>query len=359
MSSLCADVVIVGHGIAGLCLAYLLQKKHICTILIGLSKPPPMMALAETLPPSSLVLLEQLGLKALFERSALRKTYGYHSLWGTANVVDTNFFFYRPFQHGLKLDKQKLLIELEKTLAQPALVVDRWSDFDPSQRTLHIQHGSRQDTVNGKIFVDATGRKRALLNGLHIPTQESDQQLAFSCHLPRIRHPKIKHEVFTELFAHGWGIVSGLDEETNVLTLFAEKHSPLARDLRYYTNWNAILAETQLLQDFLVHDRSVRVKIAIANSSRAAQIIGQNWLAVGDAAIAFDPLSSHGITNAVYTAWRAQEAIAQAFISDLPTPLLEYAHTLEKIFAAYLQTQRQLKKIEYHPMGEHDRKLAF
>ncbi len=125
MSSLRTDVVIIGKGIAGLCLAYLLQKKGIKAILIGLSKTPPMMALAETLPPSSLVLLEQLGLKAVFERSALRKTYGYHSLWGTADVVDTNFFFHRPFQHGLKLDKQKLLSELENTLAQPALAVDR------------------------------------------------------------------------------------------------------------------------------------------------------------------------------------------------------------------------------------------
>ncbi len=346
MSSLRTDVVIIGPGIAGLCLACLLQKRGINAILIGLSKTLPMMALAETLPPSSLVLLEQLGLKAIFERSALRKTYGYHSLWGTADVVDTNFFFHRPFQHGLKLDKQKLLSELENTLAQPALAVDRWFDFDPLQRTVLIQRGPKQETIKGKIFVDATGRRRALLKVLHIPTQESDQQLAFSCHLPRIRHPKIKHEVFTELFAQGWGIVSGLDEETNVLSLFTEKNSPLARDLSDYRKWPEILAETQILQDFLVSDLDVRIKVAIANSSRAAQIIGQNWLAVGDTAIAFDPLSSHGITNAVYTAWRAQEAIAQAFKTDLQTPLVEYAHTLEKIFVTYLHTQRQLKKID-------------
>lgn len=343
MSSLRADVVIIGPGIAGLCLVWLLQQKGISAILIGPRKTPPMMALAETLPPSSLVLLEQLGLKALFERSALRKTYGYHSLWGTADVVDTNFFFHRPFQHGLKLDRQKLLIELENTLIQPTLAVDRWSDFDPTQCTLRIQRGPKQDTIKGKIFVDATGRRRALLKVLHIPTQTFDQQLAFTCHLPRIRHPKIKHEVFTELFAQGWGIVSGLDEETNVLTLFTEKNSPLARDFRYYTKWKERLVETQVLQDFLVSDRSVKVKVAIANSSRAAQIAGQNWLAVGDTALAFDPLSSHGITNAVYTAWRAQEAIAQVFKSDLQTPLLEYAHTLEKIFVTYLQTQQQLR----------------
>ncbi|MBE9069861.1 FAD-dependent monooxygenase [Leptolyngbya cf. ectocarpi LEGE 11479] len=351
MSSLRADVVIIGQGIAGLCLAWLLQKKGISAILIGLSKTPPMMALAETLPPSSLVLLEQLGLKALFERSALRKTYGYHSLWGTANIVDTNFFVHRPFQYGLKLDKQKLLIELGNTLAQKVLAVDRWSDFDPIQRTLRIQRDTKQETITGKIFVDATGRRRALLKALRIPTQESDQQLAFTCHLPRIRHPKIKHEVFTELFAQGWGIVSGLDEETNVLTLFTEKGSPLARHLCDYTKWKEVLTETQILQDFLVSDHAVRVKVATANSSRAAQIAGQNWLAVGDTAIAFDPLSSHGITNAVYTAWQAQEAIAQTLKSDLQTPLVEYAHTLEKIFATYLHTQRQLKKIgRYNPI---------
>ena len=345
MSLLHTDVVIIGDGVAGLCLAYLLQQNDISTIVIGLSKILPRMALAETLPPSSLVLLEQLGLKTLFERSALRKTYGYHSLWGTAHVMDTNFFFHRPFQYGLKLDKQKLLMELKNSLAQPVLAVDRWYGFDPMESRLRIKCGTKEEVIKGKIFVDGTGRKRSLLKQLHIPTEQSDQQLAFSCHLPRVYHPKIKHDVFTELFTQGWGIVSGLDERTNVLTLFTEQNLPLARDLRYYRKWQEVLSETRILQDFLVSNLDVRVKVSIANSSRASQISGKNWLAIGDAAIAFDPLSSHGITNAVYTAWQAQEAITLYLKSNLQKPLVDYAHSLEKIFIAYLESQKQLKKI--------------
>ena len=345
LSLLHTDVVIIGDGVAGLCLAYLLQQNDISTIVIGLNKILPRMALAETLPPSSLVLLEQLGLKALFERSALRKTYGYHSLWGTPNVMDTNFFFHRPFQYGLKLDKQKLLMELKKSLTQPVLTVDRWYAFDSMESRLRIKCGTKEEVIQGKIFVDGTGRKRSLLKQLHIPTEQSDQQLAFSCHLPRIEHPKIKHDVFTELFTQGWGIVSGLDDQTNVLTLFTEKNLPLAHDLRYYRSWQEALSKTQILQDFLASDRDIRVKVSIANSSRASQISGKNWLAIGDAAIAFDPLSSHGITNAVYTAWQAQEAITLYLKSNLQKPLVDYAHTLEKIFIVYLESQKQLKKV--------------
>ena len=347
MQSIRADVVIVGKGIAGLCLAWLLQQNGIDAVLLGRSKPARALALAETLPPSALVLLERLGFRALFERSALKKTLGYHSLWGTADVVDTNFFFHRPFQHGLKLDKQKLLLELEKQLARPAVAVDRGFEFHRANKALRFRSENGFGTVKGKVFVDATGRSRALLKAMNVPVWEPDRQLAFSCHLPRIRHPRIKHDVFTELFGGGWGIVSGLDDETNVMTLFAEKGTSLVRRMRDYTNWKGVLSETRILKAFLVEGIRAKVIGAVANSSRAERIAGEGWLAVGDAAIAFDPLSSHGITNAVYCAWQAESAVAQAIKADASAPLLDYANALEKIFEGYLEVRQQLRKVNY------------
>ena len=345
MQSIQTDVIIVGKGIAGLCLAWLLQQNGIDAVLLGRSKPVKTLALAETLPPSALVLLEQLGFRALFERSALKKTLGYHSLWGTAGVVDINFFFHSPFQYGLKLDKQKLLRALEKQLARPAVAVDNGFEFHPVHKEIHFRSENGFAMVKGKVFVEATGRSRALLKAMNIPVWELDHQLAFSCHLPRIRPPQIKHDVFTELFDGGWGIVSGLDEETNVMTLFANKGTLLAGYMRDYTNWRGILTKTRLLKEFLVDSVGVKVTGAAANSSRAERIAGQGWLAVGDAAIAFDPLSSHGITNAVYCAWQAASAITQALKTGTSTPLLDYANTLEKIFEGYLETQQRLRQV--------------
>jgi hypothetical protein len=81
-------------------------------------------------------------------------------------------------------------------------------------------------------------------------------------------------------------------------------------------------------------------------TSRATQLAGKNWLATGDAAIAFDPLSSHGITNAVYTANRAVKAIALHLSDGDEKHFQEYAESLSTIFATYLGTRYELYQRE-------------
>ena len=48
---------------------------------------------------------------------------------------------------------------------------------------------------------------------------------------------------------------------------------------------------------------------ADASSSRLRQLTGPNWLATGDAALAFDPLSSQGIASAMYSGIAAARAV--------------------------------------------------
>ena len=50
--------------------------------------------------------------------------------------------------------------------------------------------------------------------------------------------------------------------------------------------------------------------IASANTSRLSSVAGPDWLAVGDAAVSFDPLSSQGIVTALESALEAAGAIA-------------------------------------------------
>ena len=342
MKTLQTDVVIVGKGIAGLCLSLLLERQGIEHLLLS-RRERKEIALAETLPPSALQLLERLGFRALFSKSALKKTLGYHSLWGTPEVVDTNFYFYRPFQHGLKLDKQKLLRILAAEVPERVLEFDKAMSYRGAEAGIHTGINGEATCIKGKLYIDATGRNRAFLKQLGVGSIDQDQQLAFSCHLPRINHPRLVHDVFTEIFPGGWGIVSGLNEQTNVMTLFAEKGSPNALKLKDFGEWEGILKGTRYLKTYLSPGISPTVKGSAANSSRAEEIAGANWLAVGDAAIAFDPLSSHGISNAVYCAWRASEAVQKYLSHPQERPLLGYAEMLSKIFEQYLAVQRRLR----------------
>lgn len=337
---------------AGLVLSFLLSKKQIPHVLVGRQEKGPLLALGETLPPSALPMLQSMALLPLFEKTALRKTTGYHSFWGRAAVSDHNFYFNRPFQHGLKLNKAALLQVLEE------------------KQMAHIQHYERSisisldgnpnatldgiTTLEAKLIVDATGRKRQLCKSLDIEQIEGDDLMAFSCHQKLVKLERLPHGVYVEAFEKGWGIVSQLDEERQVMSLFTRKE--FAQEFSDFANWEVLLKDTLHLKHYLGDTPLNKLVGARANTSRPVKSAGPQWLAIGDAAMAFDPLSSHGITSGVYTALQAvgvieaqlQDASSQAFSA--------YDAQLKKIYSAYykqkLERYRQEQRWKEAPFWQ-------
>ena len=79
------------------------------------------------------------------------------------------------------------------------------------------------------------------------------------------------------------------------------------RGLGYLMNRLGEAPETRILCD-LDRWRARAVRFCSAESSRLSQFSGDRWLAAGDAALAFDPLSSIGVLSAAVGGRRAAEA---------------------------------------------------
>ena len=62
--------------------------------------------------------------------------------------------------------------------------------------------------------------------------------------------------------------------------------------------------------------------------------------------MSFDPLSSHGITNAIYTSAKALEAIEKKLLNVNSEAFLEYDATMKTIFEQYLQSKNLLYRQE-------------
>ena len=170
--------------------------------------------------------------------------------------------------------------------------------------------------------------------------------VALSCHIPKIKHPKLTHEVYVESFKEGWGIVSALNETENICSVFTHAGNDILPKLKEASQWKSALAETTYLKDFLTENTTAKIKGGNANSSVANQLAGINWLALGDAAMSFDPLSSHGITNAMYTSAKAADTIEKKLLEADTEAFPEYAETLQSIFKQYLQSKNQLYQQE-------------
>jgi flavin-dependent dehydrogenase len=74
-----------------------------------------------------------------------------------------------------------------------------------------------------------------------------------------------------------------------------------------------------------------------AGSSRLDEFAGHGWIAVGDAAIGFDPLSAQGLFNALHTGMSAARVLSQTTDNDKTRELTSYRHSVEQVWSIYKQ----------------------
>ena len=82
-----------------------------------------------------------------------------------------------------------------------------------------------------------------------------------------------------------------------------------------------------------------------AGSSLIGPLSGEGWLAVGDAATAFDPLTSYGITSALAGGLQAAEVIKKA-LDGTSQEVARYAAQIRAIYAGYRKTQIAYYRLE-------------
>jgi flavin-dependent dehydrogenase len=86
---------------------------------------------------------------------------------------------------------------------------------------------------------------------------------------------------------------------------------------------------------------STRTRVCAAGASRLPAVTGPDWLAIGDAAMAFDPLASQGLFNALYTGFTSADAVRRILAGDAHA-VDEMNRSVEPVWSAYLDTSRHV-----------------
>jgi flavin-dependent dehydrogenase len=89
----------------------------------------------------------------------------------------------------------------------------------------------------------------------------------------------------------------------------------------------------------------VRLHRFPAQAAIRTAFAGPGWIAVGDATLTFDPLSSQGIFHALYTGLRGAEAVLASDGGDANT-IIAYEQRIRAIAAAYLSHRLSLYRTE-------------
>jgi flavin-dependent dehydrogenase len=337
------DVAVAGGGPGG-CAAALALRAHAPGLSVALVEASAYAGerVGETLPPPAEDVLRHLGVWDAFAAQAHHPAYGTAAAWGSP-VPYENDFLYHVRQVGWHVDRgafDQMLASRAEACGVRVLRETRVLDAarDDGGWRLSLSSGGE---LRARFLVDATGAGASLARRHGGARRVVVDRLAGFVRF--FRQPGgggVPHTLI-EAFADGWWYTAPLPDGRRVMACMTD--TDIARELGVDEDdaWRALLDETgpcvrRALGD-AVQDGAPIVRAA--RSRRLDAAAGEDWIAVGDAASAFDPLSSQGMLKAlrsgIYAAYAAGDLLAKGDDAGMH----RYRAFVRREFDAYLRTR--------------------
>ena len=170
--------------------------------------------------------------------------------------------------------------------------------------------GRTQRIVAGSI-VDASGRSASLARGQGARRINHGDLMAIVRWFDISDPPPRGGEMLTvESSPFGWWSLSVVADRTLVATLYTSMSMAKAARAAPEVWFERALGATRRIARIVSACRPTlrATRVCRACPSRSSRLVGDGWIAIGDAAIAFDPLAGQGVALALETAFRAFEA---------------------------------------------------
>jgi flavin-dependent dehydrogenase len=298
------DVLVIGAGPAGCAAAARLRGDGAKVALAH--RPSVNQRRSESLPAVAVRALAGAGLDpvdTLFEG----RCSGTLSAWGSDQLVASDGFA-TPDGPGRWVDRDRFDAALRRRCVSLGVtVVGQVHDLRRvgTRWAARSAHGQQ---VSASWVIDATGRAAAIARRLGAARQTGPPLAAVHARTttPRDRPPA---RIFLEAEADGWWYV-GASSQCR-LSAVAVIEPVDVRQLRSREHFVTRLGALPNLGRF-AHPRTdwSAPRVSPAGGGWLDAVWGQGWIACGDAALAFDPLSSQGLLGALASGVAAAEAIS-------------------------------------------------
>lgn len=316
------DQIVVGSGPAGavtaLCLArsgarvLLLERESTFSFKVG-----------ESLPGSTRPLLNDLGLADLLQKP-------HHQIQGSASAWVSESLMCQPairdpWGPGWRLDR----VAFDSALHERAVAAGATLMLGNALKQCHREADRwRVELESGKLItalglIDATGRKSVVARSLGTVREHGDHLVA---HVGLFPADDPDTTTLIEAVPQGWWYGALLPHQMRMAIFFSDGGLDACKLARSKEGFTELLQQTNHLKAETPHT----LFSCSANTGWLSDICGEGWLAVGDAAMSFDPLSSQGLLTALYSGKCAAEAI-------LSSDPMAYIRAMEAVFRAYQQ----------------------
>ncbi len=332
------DVLVAGAGPAGAVAALVLARGGRRVALVD-QVDPAAPKVGESLPGAARPLLSDLGLLDRVERGPHLPSSGNVSAWGSDDLRSADAIR-SPHGPGWHLDRPRFDRDLrEAARGAGAVFVPgrvRCVSRDPDGCRVELRAGG--EPLHARWLIDATGRHAAVARGAGARRRRDAPLVALVAWLaPRPGDRDTR--TLVEAAPDGWWYMALLPDGSRVVAYHVDAEEA-AGIVRTEGAWAERLARTARVRRHLdAAAAEATPRTTDASGARLDRFHGDGWLAVGDAALSFDPLSSQGLFDALYTGLRGGEAVDAALTGDRSLAH-GYGERLESVRAGYLRHHR-------------------
>lgn len=312
-------VAVIGGGMAGCAACLALARQGVAAAWVA---PPPEHEdkPGESLAAAASPLLARLGVAHLLADPAHRKAQVSYSAWGSPALLERHADG-QPGGMGHILDRGRFEAGLRtEVLRHPGIMIVSGSlggfERTASGWMLSTDDGRRIAT---RLIIDASGRRSVVGRG-EGGFRRLDRLVAAYALLAQ-SDPGVDPTPATlmEAVDTGWWYATLLADRRLVVNYYSDPDL-MPRHISGETGiWRALAERTTYISRWLEsagYELAFPPRLASAGTAWLETVAGSDWLAVGDAAASFDPLSAHGMTTALWTGIAGAQAAARALEGD-------------------------------------------
>lgn len=334
-------VAIIGGGPAGSACALALARKGITDILIVEAGDYTKFRIGESIQPEILPLFRALGIDQDFLQEGHAPCYGSVSYWGS-DKRGYNDALMNPLGHGWHLDRLKF----DRFLAMQAQArgVELLANVQLKSSASAVEGGfllelasiveDKQSRIHADFVVDASGTASWFSRQRGSCKISTQPLVCLAARFALKESEKEHHHGLTQLEAveDGWWYGAHLPDNTLLLAFYSNGATIKSQQLQQATQWRALLSRAvntaKLVQN--AEPLSNDISSFAAPSYCLDQLCGSNWLAIGDAASSYDPITSQGIVKAIANGLSAADVITGQIDSR------QFSQSIKTMYRHYL-----------------------